>query len=77
MVCHEREENQIIGMKNFLRAIGKIIRTARLSQGRTQMDLEFMCNDTDYSQINRMELRACLKSALWVLYLKGIARRLR
>ena len=36
--------------------IGKNIRKYRKEKGLTQMELAFVCNDIDYSQINRIEL---------------------
>jgi len=41
---------------DFLAQIGQKIRDIRTSQGLTQTDLAFRCNDKDYSQINRVEL---------------------
>jgi len=41
---------------DFLAKIGQKIRDIRTSQGLTQTDLAFRCNDKDYSQINRVEL---------------------
>ncbi|WP_407524610.1 helix-turn-helix transcriptional regulator [Lacibacter sp. MH-610] len=39
----------------FLSDIGKNVRRIRIAKGLTQMELAFLCNDTDYSQINRIE----------------------
>jgi transcriptional regulator with XRE-family HTH domain len=41
---------------DFLAKVGVRIREIRTSQGLTQTDLAFKCNDKDYSQINRVEL---------------------
>jgi transcriptional regulator with XRE-family HTH domain len=41
---------------DFLNKVGGRIRKIRKSKGITQTELAFMCNDLDYSQINRMEL---------------------
>ena len=41
---------------DFLKKMGEKIRSVRIEKGLTQMDLAFKCNDTDYSQINRLEL---------------------
>ena len=41
---------------DFLTKVGVRIREIRTSQGLTQTDLAFKCNDKDYSQINRVEL---------------------
>jgi transcriptional regulator with XRE-family HTH domain len=41
---------------DFLRKVGEKIRAVRISKGLTQTNLAFKCNDTDYSQINRVEL---------------------
>lgn len=40
----------------FLQNIGRKVRHLRIQRNLTQMDLAFMCNDKDYSQINRLEL---------------------
>jgi transcriptional regulator with XRE-family HTH domain len=40
----------------FLKNVGDRIRQLRLERGLTQMELAFKCNETDYSQINRIEL---------------------
>src|SRR6266498_3066812 len=40
----------------FLQEIGERIREMRIKKGLTQTQLAFLCNDKDYSQINRMEL---------------------
>ena len=58
----------------FLKAIGETIRELRVSQGLTQMDLAFKCNDKDYSQINRVELG---KVNFSVSYLSLIAHALK
>ena len=42
--------------EDFLKKVGNRIRELRLKKGLTQMDLAFQCNETDYSQINRIEL---------------------
>ncbi len=57
----------------FLHQIGIKVRTLRLEKGITQMDLAFMCNDKDYSQINRVELG---KVNFSVSYLTLIAQAL-
>jgi transcriptional regulator with XRE-family HTH domain len=57
----------------FLKEIGEKIRKLRLSKGMTQMELAFACNDTDYSQINRMELG---KVNFSVSYLSLISEKL-
>jgi transcriptional regulator with XRE-family HTH domain len=41
---------------DFLTKVGQRIREIRTTQGLTQTDLAFRCNDKDYSQINRVEL---------------------
>ncbi len=41
---------------DFLKKIGEKVRQHRKAKGLTQMDLAYACDDTDYSQINRMEL---------------------
>jgi transcriptional regulator with XRE-family HTH domain len=41
---------------DFLTKVGQRIRAIRTTQGLTQTDLAFRCNDKDYSQINRVEL---------------------
>lgn len=41
---------------NLLKVVGNRIRTIRLQKRITQTDLAFLCNDKDYSQINRVEL---------------------
>lgn len=41
---------------NFLIEIGQRNREFRLKKGLTQTELAFLCNDIDYSQINRVEL---------------------
>ena len=40
----------------FLAALGMKIRNERIKKNLTQTELAFLCNDIDYSQINRMEL---------------------
>ena len=40
----------------FLIEIGQKVRAIRIKNGLTQTELAFMCNDVDYSQINRLEL---------------------
>ena len=40
----------------FLKEIGEKVRSIRVGKGLTQTELAFLCNDTDYSQINRLEL---------------------
>ncbi len=57
----------------FLLKIGNKIRDLRISNGMTQMDLAFKCNDKDYSQINRVELS---KVNFSVSYLSLIAQAL-
>jgi transcriptional regulator with XRE-family HTH domain len=57
----------------FLKAIGEKIRKIRIEKGMTQMELAFACNDTDYSQINRMELG---KVNFSVSYLSLISEKL-
>jgi transcriptional regulator with XRE-family HTH domain len=42
----------------FLKKIGNNIRKHRKIKGLTMTELAFLCNDIDYSQINRMELGA-------------------
>lgn len=42
--------------EEFLKKVGNRIRELRLEKNMTQMDLAFKCNETDYSQINRIEL---------------------
>ena len=58
---------------DFLKAIGEKVRELRQSQGLTQMELAFKCNDKDYSQINRVELG---KVNFSVSYLKLISEAL-
>ncbi|MFM2224576.1 MAG: hypothetical protein RJA07_778 [Bacteroidota bacterium] len=41
---------------DFLKKIGEKVRQHRKEKGLSQMDLAYACDDTDYSQINRMEL---------------------
>jgi transcriptional regulator with XRE-family HTH domain len=41
---------------DFLRKVGEKILSVRISKGLTQTELAFKCNDSDYSQINRVEL---------------------
>ena len=41
---------------NFLLELGERIREMRIKKGLSQTELAFLCNDKDYSQINRMEL---------------------
>lgn len=55
---------------NFLKVVGNRIRTIRLQKRITQTDLAFLCNDKDYSQINRVELG---KVNFSVSYLRLIA----
>jgi transcriptional regulator with XRE-family HTH domain len=57
----------------FLKRIGENVRSIRLTQGLSQTDLAFKCNDKDYSQINRLELG---KINFSVSYLKLIATAL-
>ena len=57
----------------FLAALGKKIREERLKKNLTQSELAFLCNDIDYSQINRIELG---KVNFTVTYLKIIATAL-
>ncbi len=57
----------------FLTALGKKIREERLKKNLTQTELAFLCNDIDYSQINRIELG---KVNFTVTYLKIIATAL-
>jgi transcriptional regulator with XRE-family HTH domain len=40
----------------FLAQIGLRVRKLRLEKGLSQTELAFLCNDKDYSQINRLEL---------------------
>jgi transcriptional regulator with XRE-family HTH domain len=40
----------------FLIIIGRNVRKLRTTAGLTQTELAFLCNDSDYSQINRIEL---------------------
>jgi len=42
--------------EEFLSLVGARIGEFRLKKGLTQMELAFKCNDSDYSQINRIEL---------------------
>ena len=58
---------------DFLLKIGEQIRELRLKRNLTQMELAFMCNDKDYSQINRLELG---KVNFSVSYLSLIAKAL-
>ncbi|MBS1578751.1 MAG: helix-turn-helix transcriptional regulator [Bacteroidetes bacterium] len=57
----------------FLKGIGKRIRELRLKKSLTQTELAFLCNDKDYSQINRVELG---KVNFSVSYLSLIAKAL-
>jgi transcriptional regulator with XRE-family HTH domain len=57
----------------FLKRIGEKVRSIRQTQGLSQTDLAFKCNDKDYSQINRLELG---KINFSVSYLKLIATAL-
>jgi transcriptional regulator with XRE-family HTH domain len=58
---------------DFLIKIGVRIRELRQQKGLTQMELAFMCNDQDYSQINRVELG---KVNFSVSYLSLVAKAL-
>ena len=58
---------------DFLMKIGERIRELRLKKNLTQMELAFLCNDKDYSQINRLELG---KVNFSVSYLSLIAEAL-
>jgi transcriptional regulator with XRE-family HTH domain len=58
---------------DFLKNVGEKIRKLRLQKGLTQTELAFKCNDTDYSQINRIELG---KVNFSVSYLQIIAAAL-
>jgi len=69
----EKKRKQYFRDDEFLQKIGENIRTMRLEQGMTQMDLAFKCNDKDYSQINRIELG---KVNFSISYLSLIAQAL-
>lgn len=51
-----RQPTKYYRQDDFLKKMGDKIRAVRIEKGLTQMDLAFKCNDTDYSQINRLEL---------------------
>jgi transcriptional regulator with XRE-family HTH domain len=58
----------------FLKKIGEKVRFLRQAAKMSQMDLAFLCNDKDYSQINRLELG---KINFSVSYLKLISLALK
>ena len=58
----------------FLKKIGEKVRFLRQKAGLSQMDLAFLCNDKDYSQINRLELG---KINFSVSYLKLVSNALK
>jgi transcriptional regulator with XRE-family HTH domain len=57
----------------FLEEVGAQIRKNRLQKKLTQEELAFICNEIDYSQINRIELG---KVNFSVSFLKLIAENL-